>query len=67
MIKHQKQMVVVINAPIIRRARSIVVHRRACGLCGDDFMEMKLEFYLQGLGGFGLSKEMKSTLGGKRF
>lgn len=28
-------------------------------------MEMELEFYLQGLEGFGVSKEEKSKLGGK--
>lgn len=31
----------------------------------DDFMEMELEFFLQGLGGFGASKEKKSKFGGK--
>ena len=31
----------------------------------DDFMEMKLEFHLQGLEGLGVNKEEKSKLGGK--
>ena len=33
----------------------------------DDFMQMKLEFYHQGLGGFGGREERKSDLGGRHF
>lgn len=58
MIKHQKQMVLL----QLSEGQGALLH---IGGPEDDFMEKELEFYLQGLGGFGVCKEDKSKLGGK--